>query len=251
MKENQVSQGPPTFFFGANAVKIQLEQYQIWSWEGSPYFCPRNRQCQASGKNPSKCSKIMTLWAFALLSMYISSILGTTLNEQGNMRDIIEHVQSDISPKSTNITRGKRRRGKKPCNRKLEPLLFREKYQLTDQQLGEGSSSKVVLCINKLTGVSVAVKVVQKTPGIFSRSKMLKEIETFYLCEGQDNILQLLEFFEEPTCFYLVFEKMEGGQLLDHIKKRAHFSEKEAARIIRDMARFELRLVLTCIYNTT
>ncbi|TRY78419.1 hypothetical protein TCAL_01677, partial [Tigriopus californicus] len=171
---------------------------------------------------------------------------GTNLNfhfgnqpqqEKGTMRDIIEHVQSDISPKTIDITRGKRRRGKKPSHRKLEPLSFREKYQLTEEQLGEGSSSKVVVCVNNLTGVSVAVKVVQKTPGIFSRSKMLKEIETFYLCEGQDNILQLLEFFEEPTCFYLVFEKMEGGQLLDHIKKRAHFSEKEAARIIRDMAR--------------
>jgi MAP kinase interacting serine/threonine kinase len=37
--------------------------------------------------------------------------------------------------------------------------------------------------------------------------------------------------------FYVVFEKMEGGTLLDTILERGHLSEKEASMVIRDIAR--------------
>lgn len=44
-----------------------------------------------------------------------------------------------------------------------------------------------------------------------NRNKVLKEIEIFHHCKGHENILQLVEYFEEEEKFYLVFEKMEGG----------------------------------------
>ncbi len=43
---------------------------------------------------------------------------------------------------------------------------------------------------------------------------MLKEIETFHHCKGHKNIIQLIEYFEEPDRFYLVFEKVNGGENL-------------------------------------
>lgn len=43
--------------------------------------------------------------------------------------------------------------------------------------------------------------------------------------------------FSLVSCrFYLVFEKVEGGQLLERIQERVHFSEKEASQIVRDLA---------------
>ena len=71
--------------------------------------------------------------------------------------------------------------------------------------------------------------------------------------QGHPNIIQLIEYFEEPDRFYLIFEKVSGGQLLDHIQtrwvgqvqvqagvitvsvSRKHFTEQEAASIIRDV----------------
>ena len=38
--------------------------------------------------------------------------------------------------------------------------------------------------------------------------------------QGHKNIIQLMEYFEETEVFYLVFEKVRGGQLLDHIQRR-------------------------------
>jgi serine/threonine protein kinase len=46
----------------------------------------------------------------------------------------------------------------------------------------------------------------------------------------------MVEYFEEDDKFYLVFEKMEGGTLLDCILSRGHLSEQEASLVIRDIA---------------
>merc|ERR1712227_167300 len=53
---------------------------------------------------------------------------------------------------------------------------------------------------------------------------------------GHENIIQLVEYFEQHDKFYLVFEKVSGGQLLDHIQKRKCFTEKEAAAVITDVS---------------
>lgn len=43
-------------------------------------------------------------------------------------------------------------------------------------------------------------------------------------------------FKKFPYRFYLVFEKVDGGQLLSRIQERIHFSEREASLIVRDLA---------------
>ena len=65
---------------------------------------------------------------------------------------------------------------------------------------------------------------------------MLKEIELYFLCQGVPEIIQLIEYFEEPDFFYLVFEKAKGGPLLSQIQRRVHFTEHEASTIILNLA---------------
>ena len=43
---------------------------------------------------------------------------------------------------------------------------------------------------------------------------------TFVYTQGHQNIINLIEYFEETEKFYLVFEKVTGGQLLDRIATR-------------------------------
>ena len=69
------------------------------------------------------------------------------------------------------------------------------------------------------TDVEYAVKIIDKVPG-HSRSRVFKEIELFHHCQGHDNIIQLVEYFEQSDKFFLVFEKVLGGQLLDYIQTR-------------------------------
>lgn len=130
----------------------------------------------------------------------------------------------------------KRRKKKKKTDRTLVASSFEDLYKLTGETLGEGSYGKVETCVNIYTSLEYAVKIIEKRPGFYCRSKVLKEIEIYHLCRGQQNIIQLIEYFEESERFCLVFEKIHGGPLLDHIQDRICFTEAEASSIIRDLA---------------
>ena len=113
-----------------------------------------------------------------------------------------------------------RRKKKKRSSKPLMGATFADLYKMTGETLGQGSYGRVETCKNVFTGIEYAVKIIEKRPGSFNRSKVLKEIEIYHLCRGQRNIIQLIEFFEEAEYFYLVFEKIGGGPLLKHIQQR-------------------------------
>uniref|UniRef100_A0A671XUK2 non-specific serine/threonine protein kinase n=1 Tax=Sparus aurata TaxID=8175 RepID=A0A671XUK2_SPAAU len=112
---------------------------------------------------------------------------------------------------------------------------FEDVYRLQEEVLGEGAYARVQTCINLITNKEYAVKIIEKRPG-HSRSRVFREVEMLYQCQGHSNILELVEFFEEEDKFYLVFEKLRGGSILAQIHKRRHFSEQEASVVVQDIA---------------
>ncbi|KAJ8270562.1 hypothetical protein GJAV_G00116450 [Gymnothorax javanicus] len=112
---------------------------------------------------------------------------------------------------------------------------FEDVYRLQEEVLGEGAYAKVQTCMSLITNKEYAVKIIEKRPG-HSRSRVFREVEMLYQCQGHRNILELVEFFEEEEKFYLVFEKLRGGSVLTHIHKRRHFSEQEASIVVQEIA---------------
>uniref|UniRef100_A0A452G173 non-specific serine/threonine protein kinase n=1 Tax=Capra hircus TaxID=9925 RepID=A0A452G173_CAPHI len=115
------------------------------------------------------------------------------------------------------------------------PGKFEDVYKLTSELLGEGANAKVQVAVSLQNGNEYAVKIIEKHAG-HSRSRVFREVETLYQCQGNKHILELIEFFEDDTRFYLVFEKLQGGSILAHIQKQKHFNEREASRVVRDVA---------------
>jgi len=130
----------------------------------------------------------------------------------------------------------KKKKKKKPLSSLGTLSTFQDLYKLTGEKLGEGSYGQVETCKSVYDGEEYAVKIIMKKPGTFQRSKLLKEIEIYHMCRGQRNIIQLIEFFEEEDKFYLVFEKLNGGPLLEHIQRRKFFTESEGSTIVRNLA---------------
>merc|ERR1712038_594273 len=130
----------------------------------------------------------------------------------------------------------RRKKKKKRLCESLSCSHFDDVYKLTGEVLGEGSYGRVETCLHIFNGQEYAVKIISKQCWHFSRPKILKEIELYYLCQGRTEIIQMVEYFEESNEFYLVFEKAKGGPLPDQIQRRIHFTEKEAASIIKDLA---------------
>ncbi|XP_061744564.1 MAP kinase-interacting serine/threonine-protein kinase 1 isoform X2 [Nerophis ophidion] len=129
----------------------------------------------------------------------------------------------------------KRKKKKKSRATESCTTTFDDLYKLTNEVLGQGAFAKVQGCVSLQNGREYAVKIIEKNAG-HSRSRVFREVETLYQCQGNKNILELIEFFEDHTCFYLVFEKLRGGSILMHIQNRKHFDELEASKVVRDIA---------------
>jgi len=129
----------------------------------------------------------------------------------------------------------RRKKKRTASSTSLASNTFQELYRLTGEVLGQGAYASVQTCVNIYTELEYAVKIIDKVP-THSRARVFKEIDLFHHCQGHKNIIQLVEYFEEQERFYLIFEKITGGQLLDHIEKRKYFTEKEAACVIKDVA---------------
>merc|ERR1711868_293762 len=142
---------------------------------------------------------------------------------------------SAISARKEEAKTRRRKKKKTASSTSLASNTFQELYRLTGEVLGQGAYASVQTCVNIYTEVEYAVKIIEKVP-THSRARVFKEIDLFHHCQGHPNIIQLIEYFEENDRFYLIFEKVSGGQLLDHIQTRKFFSEQEAASIIRDVS---------------
>ncbi|XP_075300202.1 LOW QUALITY PROTEIN: MAP kinase-interacting serine/threonine-protein kinase 2-like [Opisthocomus hoazin] len=134
------------------------------------------------------------------------------------------------------IPNAKKRKKKKRC-RATDSFSgrFEDVYRLQKEVLGEGAHSRVQSCVNLITNKEYAVKIIEKRQDNV-RSRVFREVEMLYQCQGHRNILELIEFFEEEERFYLVFEKMRGGSVLTHIQRKCHFNELEASMVVRDIA---------------
>ncbi|MXQ88268.1 hypothetical protein E5288_WYG017054 [Bos mutus] len=106
-------------------------------------------------------------------------------------------------------------------------------YKLTSELLGEGANAKVQVAVSLQNGNEYAVKWVLGLG--FDSTDLVKTPETKHYGKIR-HILELIEFFEDDTRFYLVFEKLQGGSILAHIQKQKHFNEREASRVVRDVA---------------
>uniref|UniRef100_A0A5S6QGC8 Protein kinase domain-containing protein n=1 Tax=Trichuris muris TaxID=70415 RepID=A0A5S6QGC8_TRIMR len=109
-------------------------------------------------------------------------------------------------------------------------------YKFHDDLLGSGAFAVVKSCVNRMTEQEFAVKIIKKDKDNHIRKRVWREIQTFYWCSGHPNIVSLIEYFEENDKFFLIFEKMRGGSLLQHIQRRVCFTEWEASLVVRDIA---------------
>ena len=111
---------------------------------------------------------------------------------------------------------------------------LRDVYKI-GKVLGEGAFGEVRLCTHRETGEKRAVKVLKKDAmDEEETAAMLNEIN---ILRGIDhpNVVKIFEYFEDAKRFYIVTQHIEGGELFDEIIKRGHFSERDAAILIKQL----------------
>jgi len=161
--------------------------------------------------------------------------VSTDPNEEGQKWNEFKGLSpNSFAEKKAAAISARKKKKKTASSTSLASNTFQEIYKLTGEVLGQGAYASVQTCINMYTKVEYAVKIIEKVPG-HSRARVFKEIDLFYHCQGHGNIIQLVEYFEQHDKFFLVFEKINGGRLLDHIQRKKVFTEDEAANVISDV----------------
>jgi len=109
---------------------------------------------------------------------------------------------------------------------------FADLYKI-GKQLGEGAFSVVKDGTHKQSGESFAIKIVTKAKLTNEDEEALKD-EIAVLKELKNtHIICLYDVFDESQFYYLVTEKMSGGELFDRIVQKSYYNEKEARDVCK------------------
>jgi len=107
-----------------------------------------------------------------------------------------------------------------------------ENYDI-GQVLGRGGFATVYRARNRSSGKEVAVKMLDKErmaeAGMTER--VVAEVKLHWRLRHL-NVVQLLEFFEDAHCVYMVMELCSGGDLYKLLRVRKKFNEDEAKSLI-------------------
>lgn len=104
---------------------------------------------------------------------------------------------------------------------------FNEVYKL-GKQLGEGAFSVVKEGQNRSTSKSYAIKIVTKAKLSKEDEVALKDEIDVLKDMNHKHIIRLYDVFEEPQHYFMVTEKMMGGELFDRIVQKSYYNEREA-----------------------
>jgi calcium/calmodulin-dependent protein kinase I len=109
---------------------------------------------------------------------------------------------------------------------------IKDKYFI-DKTLGQGSFGEVKKATNKASGEEFAVKIINKAE-LEQEDLVALQTEVEILSQiDHPNVVKLFEVWEDKSRFYMVMELMTGGELFDRIVEKDHYSEKEAADVVR------------------
>lgn len=105
---------------------------------------------------------------------------------------------------------------------------FPSPHTLIQYQLGAGAFSVVKEGFDRRTKASYAIKIVTKSKLSAEDELALKDEISILKGLNHPNIIRLFNVFDEKLYYFLVTEKMAGGELFDRIVKKTFYNEKEA-----------------------
>ncbi|MEQ2246749.1 hypothetical protein ILYODFUR_002421 [Ilyodon furcidens] len=100
------------------------------------------------------------------------------------------------------------------------------------EELGSGAFSDVFMVRERKTGKTFAMKCVKKKKkrdiNLENEIAVLRKIK-------HENVIEMEDFYESRTHYYLIMHLVSGGELFDRILDRGVYSEKDASRVIQQV----------------
>ncbi|KAG5019508.1 hypothetical protein AAZX31_06G153900 [Glycine max] len=111
---------------------------------------------------------------------------------------------------------------------------LREVYTLS-RKLGQGQFGTTFLCTHNATGRTFACKSIPKRKLLCKEDydDVWREIQIMHHLSEHPNVVRIHGTYEDAASVHLVMELCEGGELFDRIVQKGHYSERQAAKLIK------------------
>ncbi|KAH7671169.1 Non-specific serine/threonine protein kinase protein [Dioscorea alata] len=127
-----------------------------------------------------------------------------------------------------------------PPSRKPSSVLPHKTPNLRDhyrvgKKLGQGQFGTTYLCVDKADGKEYACKSIPKRKLLCHEDyeDVWREIQIMHHLSEHANVVRIRGAYEDALFVHLVMELCAGGELFDRIIQKGHFSEREAAQLIK------------------
>ena len=122
-----------------------------------------------------------------------------------------------------------------------------DKYHVNAMVIGTGHNGSVRACFDRFTGRRCAVKSIRKRDPSVKIRALRREVEILHEMRSQENIIELIDIFEDLEYLHIVTELCYGGELFEKIVEKSSsrfpdshrccFDETEASKIIFQVLR--------------
>ncbi|VDM62956.1 unnamed protein product [Angiostrongylus costaricensis] len=106
-------------------------------------------------------------------------------------------------------------------------------YSIHDE-LGSGGFGKVKLAVHLLTGLKVAIKIIDKKAIGDDLPRVTTELDALKTLSHQ-NICRLYQFIDTEDKFFIIMEYCSGGEMFDYIVRKERLEESEARHFFRQL----------------
>ncbi|KAJ9145990.1 hypothetical protein P3X46_028313 [Hevea brasiliensis] len=108
-------------------------------------------------------------------------------------------------------------------------------HYLIGKKIGQGQFGTTYLCTNKASNKQYACKSIPKRKLLCKEDyeDVWREIQIMHHLSEHPNVVQIKGTYEDSMFVHLVMELCAGGELFDRIVAKGHYSEKEAAKLIK------------------
>ncbi|CAH2070697.1 unnamed protein product [Thlaspi arvense] len=115
-----------------------------------------------------------------------------------------------------------------------ETPRLRDHY-LLGKKLGQGQFGTTYLCTEKSSSANYACKSIPKRKLVCREDyeDVWREIQIMHHLSEHPNVVRIKGTYEDSVFVHIVMEVCEGGELFDRIVSKGHFSEREAAKLIK------------------
>ena len=98
-----------------------------------------------------------------------------------------------------------------------------------ESEIGKGSFASVKIGRHKITGTSVAIKLIEKS-ALYDEDLVIRFKREVNIMKNTNHpfIAEFFDLIEDEYCYYLVMEYVENGNLLDFVNKKGKLNEKLA-----------------------